>query len=80
MSPESKDEVAQNPDYDVWSEATDPEKLWQAIVKTHKIDCVTSVDGVKELAARKAYQSIKQGPFETLAQYSELFRETYCTY
>jgi hypothetical protein len=63
MSPESKDEVAQDPDYDVWSKATDPEKLWQAIVKTHKIDCVTSVDAVKELAARKAYQSIKQGPF-----------------
>jgi hypothetical protein len=80
MSPESKDEVAQDPDYDVWSEATDPEKLWQAIVRTHKIDCVTSVDTVKELAARKAYQSIKQGPFETLAQYSERFRETYHAY
>jgi len=26
-SPESKDEVAQDPDYDIWSEATDPEKL-----------------------------------------------------
>ncbi len=25
MSPESKGEVAQDPDYDVWSEATDPE-------------------------------------------------------
>jgi len=77
MSPESKDEVAQDPDYDDWSKATDREKLWQAIVKTHKIDCVTSVDAVKELAARKAYQLIKQGPFETLAQYSEWFRETY---
>jgi hypothetical protein len=53
MSLESKDEVAQDPDYDTWSEATDPEKLWQAIVRTHKIDCVTSVDAVKELAARK---------------------------
>jgi hypothetical protein len=80
MSPESKDEVAQDLDCDVWSEATDPEKLWQAIVKTHKIDWATSVDAVKELAARKAYQSIKQGPFETLAQYSERFRETYRAY
>ncbi len=80
MSPESKDEVAQDPDYDVWNEATDLEKLWQAIVRTHKIDYVTSVDAVKKLAARKAYQSIKQGPFETLAQYSEWFRETYRAY
>jgi hypothetical protein len=35
---------------------------------------------VKELAARKAYQSIKQGLFETLAQYSERCRETYFAY
>jgi hypothetical protein len=41
---------------------------------------VTSIDGVKELAARKAYQSIKQGPFETLAQYSKRCRETYHAY
>jgi hypothetical protein len=80
MSPESKDEVAQDPDYDIWSKATDPEKLWQAIVKTHKIDCVTSIEAVKELVARKAYQSIKQGLFETLGQYSEWFRETYHAY
>ncbi len=32
------------------------------------------------MAARKAYQSIKQGLFETLAQYSERFRETYFAY
>jgi hypothetical protein len=69
--------VAQDPNYETWSEATDPEKLWQAIVKTHKVDCVTSIDAVKELVARKAYQSIRQGLFETLAQYSERFRETY---
>jgi len=77
MSAESKDEVAQDPNYETWSEATDPEKLWQAIVKTHKVDCVTSIDAVKELVARKAYQLIRQGSFETLAQYSERFRETY---
>ncbi len=51
--------VAKDLDYDVWSEAMDPEKLWQAIVKTHKVDCVTSVEAIKELVARTAYQSIK---------------------
>jgi hypothetical protein len=60
--------------------ATDPEKLWKAIIEMHKVDCVSSVDAVKELAARKAYQSIKQGAFETLAQYSERFRDTYRAY
>jgi hypothetical protein len=80
MSVESKDEVAQEADYETWHKATDPEKLWQAIVKTHKVDCVSNVSQVKELTARKAYQQIKQGPFELLAQFSERFRETYRSY
>jgi hypothetical protein len=71
MSVESQDEVAREPDYEVWSIATDPEKLWQAIVKTHKVDCVSNVSQVKELMARKAYQNIRQGAFESLSQYSE---------
>jgi hypothetical protein len=71
MSAESNDEVRQEPDYEVWSDTTDPKKLWKAIVKPRKVDCVSSVDPVKELAARKACQIIKQGSFETLVQYSE---------
>jgi hypothetical protein len=77
LSVESRDEVAQDADYEIWHNATDPEKLWQAITKTHKVDCVSNVSQVKELTARKAYQTIKQGPFESLAQYSERFWETY---
>jgi hypothetical protein len=80
MSVESKDEVAQEPNYDTWHAEKDAEKLWQAIIRTHKVDCVSSVTEVKELAARKAYQNIKQGPFESLAQYSERFRDTYRGY
>ena len=72
MSVESKDEVAQDADYETWHKATDPEKLWQTIVKTHKVDCVSNVSQVKELTARKAYQQIKQGPFESLAYLPEL--------
>jgi hypothetical protein len=41
MSAKSKDEVAQDSDYEVWSDAKDPERLWQDIVKTHKVDCMT---------------------------------------
>jgi hypothetical protein len=80
LSVESKDEIAQEPDYDVWSKALDVEKLWLAVVKTHKVDCISNVDEVRKLSARKAYQNIKQGAFETLAQYSERFRDTYRGY
>jgi hypothetical protein len=80
MSVESRDEVAQDPDYATWHAENDPEKLWQAIVKMHKVDCVSNVTAVQELTARKAYQNIKQGAYETLAQYSERFREVYKGY
>jgi hypothetical protein len=73
----SKDEVAKEKDYEQWHADTDPEKLWQAIERMHKVDSSSNVDEVKSMAARKAYQTIKQGSFETLAQYSEHFRETY---
>jgi hypothetical protein len=71
MSVESVDEVSQQPGYDKWSEGLDPEKLWQAIVLTHKIDTVSNVPEVTNLTARKAYQGLRQGAFEPLAQYSE---------
>jgi hypothetical protein len=80
MSVESRDEVSQDAAFEEWSTDADPERLWQAIVRTHKIDCVSDVGEIKELAARKAYTGIKQGAFETLAQYSERFHETYKGY
>jgi hypothetical protein len=77
MSLESKGEMAKEKDYDQWHANTDPEKLWQAIERTHKVNSSSNVNKVRSMAARKAYQNIKQGPFKTLAQYSERFRETY---
>jgi hypothetical protein len=58
----------------------DPEKLWKAITRTHKVDCVSNIDAVKEITARKSYQNIKQESFETLVQYSARFRVTYKSY
>jgi hypothetical protein len=80
MSVESRDEVAQQPDYADWHAEKDPEKLWQAIVKTHKVDSASHVTEVMELTARKAYQGIKMRTFETLAMYSKRFHETYRAY
>jgi hypothetical protein len=53
MSVESKDEVAQNPDYATWNAEKDPEKFWQAIIRTHKVDYVCNVDAIKEFTARE---------------------------
>ncbi len=46
MSVESKDEVAQGPDFQTWHGAMDPKKLWQAIVKTCKVDCISHVSQI----------------------------------
>jgi len=80
MSIESKDEVAQDEEYEDWHRDKDPKKLWQAIIRMHKVDTVSNVDVVKNLAARKAYKNIKQGSFETLVQYSIRFPDTYKAY
>jgi methionine synthase II (cobalamin-independent) len=74
---ESRDEVSQQPNYPAWHVEKDPEKLWQAIVKTHKVDCFSNVTEVMTLVARKAYQNINQGAFKGLSLYSERFHETY---
>jgi len=68
MSVESQDEVAQEADYEVWHLATNPEKLWQATVKMHKVDCASNALQAKELTTKKASQNIKQGTFKSLAQ------------
>jgi hypothetical protein len=77
MSVASKDEVAQDPYSGTWHAEKDPEKLWQAIIEMHKVNCISNIDAVKEHMTRKVYQDIKQGSFEPLAQYSEQFRDTY---
>jgi len=41
---------------------------------------VSNVDVVEALTARKSHQNIKQGSFETLAQYSARFYDTYMAY
>jgi hypothetical protein len=80
MIVESRDKVSQEQDYEIWHNATNPEKLWQTIVKMYKVDCVSNVSQVKELTARKTYQTIKQGPFKSLAKCSKQFHETYQSY
>lgn len=77
MSVKSRDEVAQEPDYPIQHAEKNPEKLWQAIAQTHKVDFTIIVNEVMGLAARLANQNIKMGTFKTLSMYSEQFYDTY---
>jgi hypothetical protein len=80
LSAESKDELRESADYEEWFTNTDPEKLWQTIETTHKVDCISNVNEVIELSERKAYHSMRQGAFESLVQYSECFRAAWRAY
>jgi hypothetical protein len=77
MSMESRDEMSRQLNYAMWHVEKDPENLRQAIVKMHKVDCVSNVTEVMTLAVRKVHQNIKQGAFEGLSLYRERFHETY---
>ena len=77
LSAESKDEIKGETDYEEWHKRKDPEKLWQAIEKTHKVDSISTVTEVIQLTACKAYQGMNQGPYETLVSFSERFHNTY---
>jgi hypothetical protein len=48
--------------------------------RTLKVDCISNVNEVIELSARKAQHSPRQGAFETLVQYSDRFQATYRSY
>jgi hypothetical protein len=73
LSPESVEEIKHDENYKMFSEANDPEGLWQAIIKTHKATTVSRVKGVIKRSARKQYQSIRQGGYETLISYRVRF-------
>lgn len=76
MRVESKDEAAQEENYLEWSEHTDSEKMWQAIIKIHTVEYASNMEKVKELMARKTCQNIKQCTYDWLAHNNERFRDT----
>jgi hypothetical protein len=73
LSPESMDEIKHDEDYKKFSEANNPEGLWKAIINTHKVTTVSRVKGVIKRSARKQYQVIHQGGYESLISYRERF-------
>jgi hypothetical protein len=52
------------PDYEVLHNNTDPDKLWQAIIKMYKVDCVSNVMQVKELFKTSMLNSWAVGAFD----------------
>ena len=76
LSPESIDEVKHQADYANFNKNKDPVKLWKTIVKTHEINSMSRIPEVVKRAARKDYQSCRQGGYESIITYRERFDAT----
>jgi hypothetical protein len=59
LSLESHDKIKEEKDFDVWSQGKDAEKLWQAIIATHKVNTTSNVLALKQRSAWVTYIAIK---------------------
>ena len=66
-------------DFDTWDNEKDPEKLWQEIVRTHKVNTTSGVSAIKQRSARVTYLNCRQGGFESLV-YKERHVAAYKSY
>jgi hypothetical protein len=73
LSQESKDEVKRSAEYEQMKETRDVEKLWQVIEETHKVFTISRIAAVIKKSAQKEYQTMRQGPYESIITYKERF-------
>mmetsp|Transcript_2597 Transcript_2597/g.3956 ORF Transcript_2597/g.3956 Transcript_2597/m.3956 type:complete len:176 (+) Transcript_2597:501-1028(+) len=59
---------------------TDPLELWLLIEDTHKVNSISKVEEVTKLAARTTYNSIRQGPYESIIAFKERFNSAHESY
>jgi hypothetical protein len=64
----------------VWSQEKDAEKLWQAIIATHKVNTTSNVTALKQRSAWVPYVNCHQGGFESIISYKECFIAAYKNY
>jgi hypothetical protein len=80
LSLESRDKMKEAADFDTWDNEKDPEKLWQEIVRTHKVNTTSGVSAIKQRSARATYLNCHQGGFESLVSYKERHVAAYKSY
>jgi hypothetical protein len=80
LSPESIDKIKNQVAFKDFSVDKDPEGLWQTIVATHRINCISHVPVVIKQAAWDRYTKCRQGAFESLITYRKNFDAMLKTY
>jgi hypothetical protein len=80
MSLESRDKIKEEKNYDTWSQEKDAEKLWLAIIDTHKVNTTSNMSALKQRSAWVTYIDCCQGGFESVISYKERFIAAYKNY
>jgi hypothetical protein len=73
LSQESKEEVKRSENYEVIKNTRDAQGLWNTIEETHKVFMISRIAAVIKKSARKEYQLMHQGPYESIITYKERF-------
>jgi hypothetical protein len=73
ISLESHNKIKEYRDFEVWSQEKDAEKLWKAMIDTHKVNTTSGVSVLKQRLAWVTYVNCLQGGFESVISYKERF-------
>jgi hypothetical protein len=80
ISLENRDKIKEYKDFEEWSQEKDAEKLWRAIIDTHKVNTTSGVSALKQRSAWVTYVNCWQGGFESVISYKEQFIAAYKSY
>jgi len=80
ISKESLDELKRHEDYETIVSKTDPLDLWKALTAIHQVSTKSKLDFMIKNQAFKDYTSVRQGPFESIADFKVKFDAKYKSY
>jgi hypothetical protein len=73
LSQESKAEVKKHEDFEIIKSNRDVQRLWEKIEETQKVFTISIIAAVIKKTARKEYQLMHQGVYESIITYKEHF-------
>jgi hypothetical protein len=71
LSQESMAEVKRHDDYKVIKTNRNVQKMWEIVKETHKVFTISQITAVIKKTARKEYQLMHQGAYESIITYKE---------
>jgi hypothetical protein len=77
---ESMVDVKRHTDNEVIKTNRDVQHLWEILEETHKVSTISQIAVVVKKSAKKEYQMMQQGPYESIITYKQRFDIALKTY